>query len=264
MAVDLRTDMPHSARIYDYVLGGKDNFEADRTVAEKMMAASPLLAPSMRANRRFMARVVQHLAGERGFRQFLDIGTGLPTHPNLHEVVQETAPDADIVYVDNDPLVLVHARALLTPADGGAGTLAYLDADLHDPAAIFAAPEIDTFDLSRPVAVTMIAILQLIDDDTARRIIGEVMDRLASGSALAISAVCGDDDPDGVAQIVTAANASGVPVRSRDRPGVEALFGGLTIDETGVVAVHKWHPANEDAALGDRPIGMYGGVAYKP
>jgi hypothetical protein len=111
---DLRTDIPHAARIYDYVLGGKDNFEADREAAEGMLKASPPLRVSMHANRRFMVRVVRNLA-EQGFRQFLDIGTGLPTRPNLHEVVQAIAPDAQIVYVDNDPLVLVHARALLTP-----------------------------------------------------------------------------------------------------------------------------------------------------
>lgn len=262
-AVDLRTDIPHAARIYDFVLGGKDNFEPDRRVAESMVKASPLLAPSMRANRRFMARVAGHLA-ERGLRQFLDIGTGLPTQPNLHEIVQTVVPDANVVYIDNDPIVLGHARALLTPVSGSTGTVAYLDADLHDSAAIFAAPEItDTFDLSRPVAVTMIAVLQLIDDDIARQVIGDVMGRLAPGSALAISAVCRDDDPDGVAQIVSAANAGGVPVRSRDRAGIEALFGGHTLDEVGVVAVHKWHPADEDTALADQPIGMYGGVAYK-
>jgi O-methyltransferase involved in polyketide biosynthesis len=263
MAVDLRVDVPHSARIYDYVLGGKDNFDVDRAVAEKMMAASPLLAPSMRANRRFMARVARHFAG-RGFRQFLDIGTGLPTHPNLHEIVQKTVTDADIVYVDNDPLVLAHARALLTPAEGSTGTLAYLNADLHDPAAIFAAPEIGVFDLTQPVAVTMLAVLQLMDDDTAHQVIGDIMGRLAPGSALAISAVCDADDPAGVAQILTVANAGGVPVRARNQAGIEALFEGLDLEATGVVAVHRWHPADEDTTIAGQPAGMYGGVAYKP
>jgi O-methyltransferase involved in polyketide biosynthesis len=261
MTVDLHADRPHAARIYDFVIGGKDNFEPDRVVARKMMEASPLLAPSMRANRRFMTRAVRHLA-EQGFRQFLDIGTGLPTHPNLHEIVQPIVPDADIVYVDNDPMVLVHARALLAPVEGSTGTVSYLDADFHDPALIFASAA-DSLDLSRPVAVTLLAILQLIDDETAGRVVGEIMGRLAPGSALAITAVCADDDPAGVDQILRAANAGGVPVRARDQAGVAALFGDLEIEEPGVVATHRWRPGPEDVAHGDKPNGMYGGIGYK-
>ncbi len=264
MTVDLQTDRPHAARIYDYVLGGKDNFEADRTVAEQMMAASPLLAPSMRANRRFMARCAAHLA-ERGFRQFLDIGTGLPTHPNLHEVVQTIAPDANVLYVDNDPIVLVHARALLTRVPGSTGVIEYLDADLRAPDVIFSAPQFGAaIDLTKPVAVTVIAILQLIDDDDARRIIDDIMSRVPSGSALALSVVCDAAEPDGVGRILKVANAGGVPVRSRSLAGVEALFGGLELDEVGVVSVHHWRPGDEDEAIAGEKLGMYGGVAYKP
>lgn len=264
MAVDLQTDRPHAARIYDYVLGGKDNFEADRGVAEQMMAASPLLEPSMRANRRFMARCAGHLA-ERGFRQFLDIGTGLPTHPNLHEVVQTIAPDANIMYVDNDPIVLVHARALLTRVLGSTGVIEYLDADLRAPEAIFSAPQFGAaIDLSKPVAVTVIAILQLIDDDDARRIIDDIMSRVPSGSALALSAVCDAADPEGVDRILKVANAGGVPVRSRSLAGVEALFGGLELDDVGVVSVQHWRPGKEDEAIAEAKLGMYGGIAYKP
>jgi O-methyltransferase involved in polyketide biosynthesis len=262
-AENLRTDIPHAARIYDYVLGGKDNFEVDRAAAESMMAASPLLAVSMRANRRFMTRVVARFA-EQGFRQFLDIGTGLPTSPNLHEVVQSAAPDAAIVYVDNDPLVLVHARALLTPAPGSTGPLAYLDADLRDPAAIFATPEVRAFDLSRPVAVTMIAVLQLFnDDDQVRAIVADVMGRLAPGSALAISSAAVESDPEGVVAVERAANTRGVPVHARTKAQIEGLFGDLALQEPGVVPVNEWHPDEREAGVDTRQIGMYGGVALR-
>jgi O-methyltransferase involved in polyketide biosynthesis len=263
-SVDLRTDVPHAARVYDYVLGGKDNFESDREAAEQMMKASPLLRVSMLANRRFMVRVARHLA-ERGFRQFLDVGTGLPTRPNLHEVVQAIAPDARIVYADNDPLVLVHARALLTPVPNSSGTLAYLDADLRDPAAILDAPEVrDGFDPGEPVAVTMIAVLQLLnDDDQVRRIIREIMGRLTSGSALAISAVAVESDPDGVRNVVSAANTRGVPVHWRSRDEITALFAGLDLEEPGVVPVNQWRPDELEKDVDTTQIGMYGGVAFK-
>jgi len=259
---ELRMDVPHSARIYDYVLGGKDNFEVDRVAAEKMLAGNPSLRVSMRANRRFMAKVAGYLAA-RGIRQFLDIGTGLPTRPNLHEVAQGVAPDAEIVYVDNDPLVLVHARALLTPI--GTGTVAYLDADLRDPDAIFKAPAVaDGFDLSRPVAVTLIAVLQhVVDDEKARAIVDDVMGRLAPGSALAISAVTTENDPSGGDHTVKTYNSSGVPVRPRSHAEVAALFGDLALVEPGVVFVHRWRPDDEDRATDDADVAMYGGVAVK-
>jgi O-methyltransferase involved in polyketide biosynthesis len=259
---ELRTDIPHSARIYDYVLGGKDNFEADRVAAEKMLEGNPSLRVSMRANRRFMAKAARYLAG-RGIRQFLDIGTGLPTHPNLHEVVQGVAPDAGVVYVDNDPLVLVHARALLTPV--GTGPVSYLEADLREPDAIFAAPEVtDGFDLSEPVAVTLIAVLQhIVDDEKARAIIDSITDRLAPGSALAISAVTTENDRSGGDHTVSTYNNSGVPVRPRSHGEVVALFGDLALVEPGVVFVHQWHPDEQDRDTNDRDVAMYGGVAVK-
>jgi hypothetical protein len=259
---ELRTDVPHSARIYDYVLGGKDNFEVDRVAAEKMLEGNPSLRVSMRASRRFMVKTVRYLA-EHGFRQFLDIGTGLPTQPNLHEVVQGIAPDAKIVYVDNDPLVLVHARALLTPV--GTGTVAYLEADLRNPDAIFAAPQVtDEFDLSKPVAVTLIAVLQHIaDDEDARAIVDSIMSRLAPGSALALSAVTTENDPVGGDHTVTTYNTSGVTVKPRSRDEVAALFGDLELVEPGVVFVHQWHPDDEDRAVDDKDVAMYGGVAFK-
>ena len=262
-SAELRTDIPHSARIYDYVLGGKDHFEVDRVAAEKMLEGNPSLRATMRANRRFMVKAARYLAS-RGFRQFLDIGTGLPTQPNLHEVVQGVAPDAKIVYVDNDPLVLVHARALLTPV--GTGAVAYVEADLRDSDAIFAAPQVvDEFDLSQPVAVTLIAVLQHITDEKhARAIVETIMDRLAPGSALALSAVTTENDRTTGDQTVNTYNTSGVPVKPRSHDEVAALFGDLELVEPGVVLVHRWHPDDEDRALDDKDVYMYGGVAFKP
>jgi hypothetical protein len=261
-SAELRTDIPHSARIYDYVLGGKDNFEVDRVAAEKMLERQPGLRTSMRANRRFMVKSARFLAA-RGFRQFLDVGTGLPTQPNLHEVVQGVAPDAKIVYVDNDPLVLVHARALLTPV--GTGSVSYLESDLRHPDAIFAAKGIaDEFDLGQPVAVTLIAVLQHITDEKeARGIVEGIMDRLAPGSALALSAVTTENDQTAGDHTVKTYNTSGVPVKPRSHDEVVALFGDLELVEPGVVFVHKWYPDDEDRAADDKDVAMYGGVAFK-
>ena len=261
-SAELRTDIPHSARIYDYVLGGKDNFEVDRVAAEKMLEGQPGLRTSMRANRRFMVKAARYLAGQ-GIRQFLDIGTGLPTQPNLHEVVQGVASDAKVVYVDNDPLVLVHARALLTPV--GTGSVSYLEADLRDAEAIFAAKEIaEGFDLSRPVGVTLIAVLQHVTDEKqARGIVEGIMDRLPSGSALALSAVTIENDRTAGDHTVSTYNTSGVPVKPRSRDEVVALFGDLELIDPGVVFVHQWHPDEEDRAVEDRDVAMYGGVAVK-
>ena len=261
-SAELRTDIPHSARIYDYVLGGKDNFEVDRAAAEKMLEGQPGLRTSMRANRRFMVKAARYLAS-RGIRQFLDIGTGLPTQPNLHEVVQGVAPDAKIVYVDNDPLVLVHARALLTPV--GTGSVSYLEADLRATDTIFAAKEIaDEFDLSQPVAVTLIAVLQHVTDEKqARGIVEGLMDRVPPGSALALTAVTTENDRHAGDHTVNTYNTSGVPVKPRTHDQVAALFGDLELVEPGVVFVHKWHPDDEDRAADDKDVAMYGGVAFK-
>jgi len=258
---DLHPDRPHSARIYDFLLGGKDNFAADRAAAQKMLAHTPNLPTSMRANRRFMAKAVHYLA-EYGIRQFLDVGTGLPTHPNLHEVVQAVAPESAVVYVDNDPLVLVHARALLTSAEG---PVAYLDADLRNSDAILESAT-EHLDLTRPVALTLIAVLQHItDDDDARGIIVRIMDRLAPGSALALSTVTTENDPEAGERTVTTYNQSGVPAVSRSRSAVEALFAGLQlVPPPGVVPVHHWMPSEEDRATDDKDVYMFGGVAFKP
>jgi O-methyltransferase involved in polyketide biosynthesis len=260
---ELRTDIPHSARIYDYLLGGKDNFAPDRAVAEKILLSTPGLPVSMRANRRFMARVTRFLA-RRGFRQFLDVGTGLPTRPNLHEVAQREVPEAAVVYVDNDPLVLVHARALLTTAQPGLVT--YLEADLREPKSILEDPQLATaFDLTQPVALTMIAVLQHVTEPGQdRRLIEAMMDRLAPGSALVISTVTVDNDPDGGSRTVKSYNSAGVPAVSRTREETLELFSGLELAEPGLVPVHRWQPEEADLTIDDKDVYMYGGVAFKP
>ncbi|HTJ35775.1 MAG TPA: SAM-dependent methyltransferase [Dactylosporangium sp.] len=262
-SVELNTGVPHSARIYDYLLGGKDNFAADRDAAAGITVDWPNLAISMRANRNYMARQARFIAADLGIRQFLDIGAGLPTAPNLHEVVQGVAPQSRVMYVDNDPIVLVHARALLTGSP--LGRTAYLDADLHDPDAIVASPQFrDTFDLSQPVAVSLIAILQfIVDESKARRIIERLMAPLAAGSVLALSTVTADSAPDEVNKGVAAYVARGIDEKARDLTTVEALFDGFELIEPGVVLVNHWRPDAAAAAVPDEHVHMYGGVARK-
>ncbi|GAA4232152.1 SAM-dependent methyltransferase [Actinomadura meridiana] len=261
--VDLKTEIPHSARIYDYLLGGKDNFPADREAAANIVASWTALPTGMRANRKFMARMAHHLAAEHGIRQFLDIGTGLPTSPNLHEVVQAVAPDSRVVYVDNDPIVLVHARALLTSTREG--RTAYLDADFLDPDAIIGSVQLrDSLDLERPVAVSLIAILHfMLDDDEVRRIIDRLMEPLAPGSVLALSTTTLDNNPEAVAAGVAAYTAHGIPTKARTRVEVERFFDGLELLDPGVVAVHRWHPDEESAKLDDSMVTIHGGIGRK-
>jgi hypothetical protein len=261
---DLRTDVPHSARIYDYLLGGKDNFEADRDAAAGITADWPNLPKSMRANRDFMRRVSRYLAAELGFRQFLDIGTGLPTSPNLHEVVQQVAPEARIVYVDNDPIVLTHARALLTSSR--AGKTAYIDADLRDPAAIISSARTrETLDFSKPIALSLLAIVHFMpDDDEVYRIIREFMAVLPAGSMLALSTTNGESAPEEVAAGVAAYNASGLPLKTRSIAEVEALFAGLDLVAPGVVLVNHWRPDDRMPPVLDQHVHICGGVAVKP
>ncbi|BEL12727.1 SAM-dependent methyltransferase [Actinoplanes sichuanensis] len=254
MAVDLNTSLPHSARIYDFLLGGKDNFDADRKAAAEIVKQSPSLPISMRANRDYLARAGRFLADDLGIRQFLDIGAGLPTSPNLHEVVQGVDPDSRVVYVDNDPIVLVHARALLTSSSHG--SIAYLDADLRDTAAVLSAP----LDFSRPIAITLVAILQFItDDQEAYRIVDALLDRLAPGSALAISTVTAHNE-----QAVLGAKAytaRGIPARPRTDDEVRRLFRGLDLVDPGVALVSRWRP--DGPAPDDFHVQMSGGVAVK-
>jgi O-methyltransferase involved in polyketide biosynthesis len=264
-ALDLRTDVPHSARVYDYLLGGKDNFPADRAAAEAVIGVSPVARTVARTNRQFMRRVVHHLAAAEGIRQFLDVGTGLPTSPNLHEVVQAVAPESRVVYVDNDPIVLVHARALLTSAPEGRTT--YVDADLHEPETILASEGLrDTLDLSRPVALSMMAILHYVQDDqVVKDLIRRFTEPLAKGSMLALSVACSDGmtNRKQADEGVETFNAHGFALKSRTIAETEALFEGFELIQPGVTLVHRWRPDEAAAEFSDEEVGMCGGVGRK-
>jgi O-methyltransferase involved in polyketide biosynthesis len=252
----------HPARVYDYWLGGKDNFEADRIAGEQTIAAYPAIRASARANRAFMARSVRFLAGQAGLRQFLDLGTGLPTASNTHEVAQAIAPESRIVYVDNDPLVLSHARALLTSNPEGA--TAYLDADLRDTGQILEQAA-RTLDFTKPVAIMLLAILHYIPDlDQARQIVTRLVSAVPPGSYLVISHAASDIAPEQMAEMIRRMNqhlAEGNHV-ARPREVVARFFGGLEVLEPGVVKVTQWRP--ESAMQAHGPTSLWGGVARKP
>jgi S-adenosyl methyltransferase len=237
----LDTGTAHVARVYDYWLGGKDNFEADRAYGDALEAQVPAIRTAARMNRQFLGRAVRHLTAEAGIRQFLDIGTGLPTAGNTHQVAQEVAPDARVVYTDNDPLVLAHARALLTGS--APGRTAYIDADLRDPQAILGAPEFaDTLDLTRPVAVMLIAVLHLIPDDAvAHATIRTILGAVPAGSYLMISHATGDFWPPEQVDAANATNrAHNIDFRFRSQAEVAGFFAGLDLVDPGIVPVAEW------------------------
>jgi S-adenosyl methyltransferase len=251
----------HPARVYDYWLGGKDNFEADRIAGEATIAAYPAIRASARANRAFLVRSVRYLAAEAGLRQFLDIGTGLPTANNTHEVAQSVAPESRIVYVDNDPLVLSHARALLSSSPEG--VTAYLEADLRDTDRILELAA-EVLDFTRPVAIMLLAILHYIPDlDEAQRIVARLVSAVPSGSYLVISHAASDIDPAEMAEMIKRMNehlAEGNHV-GRPREVVAKFFAGLDLMGPGVVKVTEWRPASAVEAAG--PTSLWGGVGRK-
>jgi hypothetical protein len=255
------TSVAHSARVYDYWLGGKDNFAADRTAAEQVIEVRPAIRTDVRANRAFLGRAVRYLAGPAGIRQFLDIGTGLPSADNTHEVAQSAARDSRIVYVDNDPIVLAHARALLTSSPEG--VTAYLDADLRDPDTILARAGL-TLDLTRPVAIMLVAVLHHVpDSDDPYRIVARLRDAVPSGSHLVISHPASDVQTEKVAEVARRYNASvatGQTRRSADK--VAAFFGDWDILEPGVTQTPQWRP--DPPALVTGSVPMWAGVARKP
>ena len=258
---DFDTSVPHVARVYDYWLGGKDNFAADRELGERTLAAYPNLVFSVRANRAFLARTVRFLAADMGIRQFLDIGTGIPTANNTHEVAQRAAPECRIVYVDNDPIVLSHAKALLKSAPQGA--CAYINADLRDPDTILAGAA-DTLDFSKPVAVMLIAVLHMVGDDAeASGIINKLMDACVPGSFMAMSHPASDIDAEQMAEMLRRFNESSpAKMTMRDRAGVGRLFDGLELVEPGLIRAAEWRPATELQAAS--PAALWGGVARRP
>jgi hypothetical protein len=241
--ITIDTSVAHSARVYDYLLGGKDNFAADRDAAEKMVTALPNVVTASRMNRAFLRRAVRYLVTECGIRQFLDIGTGIPSAGNTHEVAQAIAPQARVVYVDNDPIVLAHARALLTGTPEG--TVAYLDADLRWPEKILSAAA-DTVDFSQPVALMMLMVLHLIPNaEDPHAIVARLLSALPTGSSLALSHPPSDILPDRVAKVQQALNdrlGAGQSMTARSRDEVARFFRGLELVEPGVVQVHQWRP----------------------
>jgi hypothetical protein len=258
--VDLDTSVAHPARVYDYWLGGKDNFAADREAAEQVIAANPYVLPGVRANRAFLGRAVRYLAGEAGIRQFLDIGTGLPTADNTHEVAQRAVPECRIVYVDNDPIVLSHARALLTSTPEGA--TAYVQADLHDTGELLRGAA-GTLDFSRPVAIMLLMILQYVpDSDDPWRIVRTLLDAVPSGSYLVVSDTAADVDAKVVAESARRYNERLGSVRQtrRTKDAFARFLDGLDLVEPGVVAPGQWHGP---ATPGQR-IPAYAAVGRKP
>lgn len=255
------TGIPHPARVYDAWLGGKDNFAADRAAAEAGIQAFPATVKSVRANRAFLARAVEYLTADAGIRQFLDIGTGLPSASNTHEVAQAIAPETKVVYVDNDPIVLAHARALLTSTSPGVTT--YVDADLRDPAKILREAA-STLDFTQPVAVMLIAVLHFIPDQAGPQQIVDTLTRaVPAGSYVTISHTAKDIFPEEMAKFGRAMNKD-VPgtVTLRDHDQVAGFFTGLELQEPGVVPVSKWRPRSAEEAAA--PAVLWGAVARKP
>jgi S-adenosyl methyltransferase len=255
------TSVARQARIYDYLLGGKDNFASDREAAEQAIAAFPGLVTWAKQNRAFLGRAVSYLVAEAGIRQFLDIGTGLPTASNTHDVAQGIAPETRVVYVDNDPVVLVHAQNLLTSRPEGA--TAYIQADLRDPETILAQAR-TTLDFSRPVALMLLAILHVIPDaDDPWDAVGRLMAALPSGSYLVISHPARDIHPEQIAEMTKRFNQrlGNVVSAGRTRDEVARFFTGLDLVEPGIVSTPRWRPGHGVDPANDP---AYAAVARKP
>ncbi|GAA2160361.1 SAM-dependent methyltransferase [Actinomadura napierensis] len=252
------TSVAHPARVYDYWLGGTEHFPADRELGDAMIRAIPALPAMARANRSFMERVTRHLV-ESGVTQFLDIGSGIPTSPNLHEIARRIDPSVRVVYVDNDPLVAEHSRALLEDVPG----VAYLHGDLTEPEAILADPLLaGTLDLTRPVALLVVALLMYFPAERRpERWVATLLDALPTGSHLAISHPTADFDPEAVAAANAAANAAGIPLVSRTRAEFAALFGGAPLLEPGAVPLATWRPDTPPAD--PHEVYYYAGLARK-
>jgi SAM-dependent methyltransferase len=256
---------PHAARMYDYYLGGKDNFAADRKTAEEAMRSWPAVRTAVRENRAFLGRAVRYLVAEAGVRQFLDIGAGLPSAGNVHEIAQGVAPECRVVYVDNDPIVLAHSRALL--ASSSEGSTAYIQADLREPEQILSNPITrSVIDFGRPAALMLVAILHfLIDADQPTRIVAALMDALPPGSYLVASHVTPEHDPVGVHGLERAYQAGGVPTQSRTCDEfAEMAFGGLNLVDPGLVLVSEWRPDPGRVPPPAEEVNWYGGIARKP
>jgi trans-aconitate methyltransferase len=251
----------HIARVQDYWLGGKDHFEIDRLAGDEAVTQLPDMVASVRNTRAFLGRTVRFLARERGIRQFLDIGTGIPTVSNTHEVAQQVAPGSRIVYVDNDPMVLTHARALLSSSPEG--RCSYIDADIRGPEKILESAG-EVLDFSQPVAVVLMAVLQFVpDEDSPHEVVHRLMDALAPGSYLVISHPASDIQAAAMAGMATRLNQlMAQRVKPRSRAEVTAFFDGLELVPPGVIRCPEWHPDRPQDAEGKST--MWGGVGQKP
>ncbi|GAA0367623.1 SAM-dependent methyltransferase [Actinoallomurus spadix] len=261
-SVDLST--PNAARMYDYFLGGKDNLAPDRAAAEMVLGIAPQIRLAARQNRAFLGRAVRYLA-EAGIRQFLDIGTGLPTQNNVHEVAHTIAPDASVVYVDNDPVVLAHGRAILA----GSQNVHIVQADLRRPEEILDDPEVrERLDFDRPVAILLVAIVHFLQDaDDPEKVVARFRDALPSGGYLVLSHVCGDALPEAVEPVTEIYRRSSTPIITRSTERIRGLFGDLELVEPGLVNVSAWRPDNvESKLITERYPQSYflAGVARKP
>ncbi|MEY9873153.1 hypothetical protein ABH931_002635 [Streptacidiphilus sp. MAP12-33] len=266
LSARIRQDVPHSARMYDYFLGGKDHYAVDREAAERVLEVFPDMRSAVQANRAFMRRSTRVMAG-RGLRQWLDIGTGIPTSPNLHEVAQGVAPDARVVYVDNDPVVLAHSRALMTSTPEG--RTAYIHGDVRDPDTILAAPELArTLDLDQPVVLSMVALLHFVPDIAeAHAIVDRLFKPLPRGSALVLSHATAELDPAGAPKVQEIYNRAGTTLQLRTRQEFATFFEGLTLLEPGIVTAHRWCPDDIDPlpeGLTDAQVSFYAAVGVKP
>ena len=261
-SAEIDTGLAHPARIYDYWLGGKDNFAADREAGDRAVEANPDILRGVRANRRFLGHAVRYLAREARIRQFLDIGTGLPAVDNTHEVAQAVAPDARVVYVDNDPIVLAHGRALLTSAPEG--HTAFIDGDARNTAAVLEGAS-RHLDFSQPVAILALMVLQHIpDSDDPQRIVARLVDAMPPGSYLVVSDTASDIRPEVVAESQRRLNArmAGRQTR-RTREEIQQYFTGLEMVQPGLVTLNRWRPAPDDPDPGE-DIAAYCGIGHKP
>lgn len=261
---EIDTSRPHPARIYDYLLTGKDHFAADRELADRALASVPTARIAARENRAFLGRAVRYLAAERGIRQFIDIGTGLPSADNVHEVAQRVAPESRIVYIDSDPMVIAHARALLTSSPEG--RTASIQADLRDPSAILESPVTrDVIDFTQPVALLLVAVLHLIQDgDNPEAIVKTLVEALPPGSFVVASHLTGEHDRDGWAAVERDYRAAGMPAQWRDSDEFARLaFAGLEMVPPGAVLVSEWRPESDGPRPTPAEVSFYGGAARK-
>ena len=259
------TSRPHPARMYDYYLGGKDNFAADRETAQKALLAVPTIRTGARENRAFLGRAIRWLVTEAGIRQFLDIGTGLPSANNVHEVAQAVAPECRVVYVDNDPIVLAHARALLTST--AEGRTAYISADLRQPQEILADPVVaQILDLRRPIALMLVGIVHfLLDSDQPAAIVRTLLGALPSGSYLVATHATAEYAPEAEQAALDAYRGAGVPFQFRSADEfADVVFTGLQMVEPGIVLVSEWRPDDERPRPMASEVGWHGAVARKP